>query len=351
MSTATTPPDTVRDPILELRDVDVHFTTEAGRLHVLRQVSLSVERGTFLAVVGESGCGKSVTVHSVVQLLPDNGSITSGTVHFHADGQDIELSHLQKYGKQIRALRGGRIGMIFQDTLSSLNPAHKVGRQVAENLRQHVRISKSEARRRVIDMFAKLGIPDPVRRYDAYPHEFSGGMRQRVMIAIAMICNPDLIIADEPTTALDVTIQAQIMELLKSLQVSESKSLVLITHNMGLVSEVADYVAVMYLGRVVEYGTVHQVLESPRHPYTRALLESVPYLGMDSSVDLHAIPGQTPHPDDVTDGCEFADRCPFVREECRTGVVRMREPEPGHLARCVLVEDGEPDRSRGEIRV
>lgn len=339
------------DPILELRDVDVRFSTEAGELLVLRQVSLSIERGTFLAVVGESGCGKSVTVHSVVQLLPDNGAITSGSIHFRVDGEDLELSRMAKYGKEIRALRGGRIGMIFQDTLSSLNPAHKVGRQVAENLRQHHRISRAEARRRVIDMFGRLGIPDPERRYDAYPHEFSGGMRQRVMIAIAMICNPDLIIADEPTTALDVTIQAQIMGLLKSLQVSEHKSMVLITHNMGLVSEVADYVAVMYLGRVVEYGTVDQVLRSPQHPYTRALLESVPYLGMDASVELRTVPGQTPHPDDVTDGCEFAGRCPFVREECRTGVIRMREPDSGHLARCVLVQDGQPAWTEDEIRV
>jgi oligopeptide/dipeptide ABC transporter ATP-binding protein len=270
-------------------------------------------------------------------LLPENGQITNGSITLHTGGGAQQMDSLEQYGKRMRSIRGGQIGMIFQDTLSALNPAHRVGRQVAENLRQHTDISKSDARKKVVEIFRRLGIPDPERRYDAYPHEFSGGMRQRVMIAMAMICNPDLIIADEPTTALDVTIQAQIMELLKELQQQEHKSFVLITHNMGLVSEVADFVAVMYLGRIVEYGTAAQVLENPQHPYTVALLQSVPSVGMDRSAELRTVAGQTPSPAEVVDGCEFATRCPFVSDRCRTGVIRFRTADDGHPVRCVLL--------------
>ncbi|GAB3714995.1 ABC transporter ATP-binding protein [Mariniluteicoccus flavus] len=333
------------DPILSLSDVDVTFSTDGGEVHILRDVSLDVPRGGFVCIVGESGCGKSVTVHSVVQLLPDNGRIVDGRIVLSVDGETHELSSMDRYGRAIRGLRGGRIGMIFQDTMSSLNPAQKVGRQVAENLRLHEKMSKTEARTRVVAMFEQLGIPDPVRRYDAYPHEMSGGMRQRVMIAMAMICNPDLLIADEPTTALDVTIQAQIMELLKRLQAEEGKTVILITHNMGLVAEVADQVAVMYLGRIVEHGTRDQVLKDPRHPYTQALLESVPSMGMDPDTPLRTIAGQTPSPASVTDGCEFAGRCPHVRDRCRSGVIAFRDAGGGHVARCVLL-DGEVSDDR-----
>ena len=331
--------------ILELRDVNVSFTGEIGTVHILRDVSLNVPRGSFLCVVGESGCGKSVTAQSIVQLLPDNGSITSGQILFKVDNSTVVLNKLEKFGQEMRDIRGAQIGMIFQDTLSSLNPAHKVGRQVAESLRQHFKISKEEARTKVVEIFRKLGIPDPERRYDAYPHEFSGGMRQRVMIAIATICNPDLLIADEPTTALDVTIQAQIMTLLKELQRSEGKTFILITHNMALVSEVADHVAVMYLGRVVEYGTTDQVLRSPKHPYTRALLQSVPSLEADKNVELQTVQGQTPSPADVTEGCEFAGRCPFVIKDCRTKTIDLRTFSNVQQARCIRLNEG------GELNV
>lgn len=326
------------DMILELKDVNVRFNVEDGQLHILRDVSLSVPRGSFLCIVGESGCGKSVTAQAIVQLLPDNGQISDGEILFNPNNEAIKLNSLEKFGKQMRGLRGAKIGMIFQDTLSSLNPAHKVGRQVAESLLQHFPISKSEARLKVIELFRKLGIPDPERRYDAYPHEFSGGMRQRVMIAVATICEPDLVIADEPTTALDVTIQAQIMTLLKDLQKNAGKTFILITHNMALVSEVADHVAVMYLGRVVEYGKVDQVLRDPKHPYTRALLESVPTLDADKNVELQTVDGQTPSPADVTVGCEFAGRCPYVVDACREKTVEMLTFAESHQVRCIRLD-------------
>ena len=325
---------TQNDLILDLQNVNVKFKVEDEILHILRDVSLSVPRGSFLCVVGESGCGKSVTAQAMVQLLPDNGEVSSGKIIFSPDSESVELNQLEKFGKQMREIRGGKIGMIFQDTLSSLNPAHKVGRQVAESLLQHLPISKDEARTRVIELFRKLGIPDPERRYEAYPHEFSGGMRQRVMIAIATICEPDLVIADEPTTALDVTIQAEIMTLWKDLQKSAGK----ITHNMALVSEVADHVAVMYLGRVVEYGAVDQVLRDPRHPYTKALMASVPTLDADKSVELQTVDGQTPSPAEVTVGCEFAGRCPYVIAACKEKTIEMTRVNPGHDVRCIRLD-------------
>ena len=325
-------------PILELNKVNVRFNVEGGELHILRDVSLTVPRGSFLCVVGESGCGKSVTAQAIVQLLPDNGGISEGSIVFRPGDEVVELNTLEKFGPKMRSIRGAKIGMIFQDTLSSLNPAHKVGRQVAEALLQHFPISKAEAREKVVELFKRIGIPDPERRYDAYPHEFSGGMRQRVMIAIATICEPDLVIADEPTTALDVTIQAQIMTLLKELQRTAGKTFILITHNMALVSEVADHVAVMYLGRVVEYGSVDQVLRNPKHPYTRALLESVPSLLADKNIQMQTVDGQTPSPADVTDGCEFAGRCPYAIDSCKTGTVEMRTVESGHDVRCARLD-------------
>lgn len=324
--------------ILELKDVNVSFTVESNTLHILRDVSLDLPKGSFLCVVGESGCGKSVTAQAIVQLLPDNGRVDSGSIYFYDNYEKLEVNKLEKFGSRMRGLRGAKIGMIFQDTLSSLNPAHKVGRQVAETLRQHLDLSKEEAKERVIELFKKLGIPDPERRYDAYPHEFSGGMRQRVMIAIATACEPDLVIADEPTTALDVTIQAQIMTLLKDLQKSAGKTFILITHNMALVSEVADHVAVMYLGRIVEYGTVEQVLRTPKHPYTQALLKSVPSLAADKSIELLTVEGQTPSPAEVTQGCEFAGRCAYVVDECRQTTIPLVTFANSQQVRCMRLD-------------
>ena len=328
-----------KDIILDVSHLNTSFMVEKKEIKIVKDVSFRVKRGTTLAIVGESGCGKSVTVHSIAKLMPKNAVVKADKIQYNAlrDGQvhEYRLENMAPYGKEMRSLRGTEIGMVFQDPMSSLNPVYKVGDQVAENLLQHFKMSKKEAQEKVLDMFRKLGIPDPEHRIHDYPFQFSGGMKQRVVIALAMICNPELIIADEPTTALDVTIQAQIMELMKDLQVNEGKSVILITHNMGLVAEQADEVCVMYMGRVVEFGSLEQIFENPSHPYTKALLRSVPVLGLADDQKLETIPGATPNPADVGEGCEFADRCSECCAECRKGRIPAYEVEPGHKVRCV----------------
>lgn len=328
-----------KDIILDVSHLNTSFMVEKKEIKIVKDVSFQVKRGTTLAIVGESGCGKSVTVHSIAKLMPKNAVVKADKIQYNAlrDGQihAYRLENMAPYGKEMRSLRGTEIGMVFQDPMSSLNPVYKVGDQVAENLLQHFKMSKKEAQEKVLDMFRKLGIPDPEHRIHDYPFQFSGGMKQRVVIALAMICNPELIIADEPTTALDVTIQAQIMELMKDLQVNEGKSVILITHNMGLVAEQADEVCVMYMGRVVEFGSLEQIFENPSHPYTKALLRSVPVLGLADDQKLETIPGATPNPADVGEGCEFADRCSACCAECRKGRIPAYEVEPGHKVRCV----------------
>lgn len=328
-----------KDIILDVSHLNTSFMVEKKEIKIVKDVSFQVKRGTTLAIVGESGCGKSVTVHSIAKLMPKNAVVKAGKVQYNAlrNGQvhEYRLDQMAPYGKEMRSLRGTEIGMVFQDPMSSLNPVYKVGDQVAENLLQHFKMTKAEAKEKVLDMFRKLGIPDPENRINDYPFQFSGGMKQRVVIALAMICNPELIIADEPTTALDVTIQAQIMELMKDLQLNEGKSVILITHNMGLVAEQADEVCVMYMGRVVEFGSLEQIFENPSHPYTKALLRSVPVLGLADDQKLETIPGATPNPADVGEGCEFADRCSECCPECRKGRICAYEVEPGHRVRCV----------------
>lgn len=326
--------------ILKVDNLHTEFKVGNDSTKIVKGVSFDVYKGKTLAIVGESGCGKSVTVHSVMNLLPKAGSITAGSVTYYDHDRTYKLNALKQYGKEMRAIRGSKIGMIFQDPMTSLNPVYRIGRQIGENLKQHnPKLTKKEIEQEVVYMLAKLGIPDPKNRINDYPHQFSGGMKQRVMIAIAMICNPDLLIADEPTTALDVTIQAQIMDLMKELQVKENKSIVLITHNMGLVAEVADYAAVMYMGRIVEYADVNSIFEHPSHPYTKALLRSVPIPGMDKEEELKTIQGSTPDPKDYKGGCEFANRCPFAKERCKSEDINEVETEPGHRVRCILFED------------
>ena len=325
------------DYVLDVKNLSTSFVRDGKEVRIIKDVSLRLKRGTTLAIVGESGCGKSMTVHSIVKLLPKNAVFKADHVLYRSkkDGKEYSIDKMARYGPDMRRLRGGEIGMVFQDPMSSLNPVYKVGDQVAEGLIQHTGMKKKEALEKVLEMFRKLGIPDPENRIQDYPHQFSGGMKQRVVIAIAMICNPEIIIADEPTTALDVTIQAQIMELMKSLQVNDHKSIILITHNMGLVAEQADEICVMYMGRVVEFGTLEHIFENPSHPYTRALLRSVPVLGLAEGQELETIPGITPNPADLGPGCEFADRCPECKERCRQKDIPNFEIEQGHYVRCL----------------
>ncbi len=322
------------DMILRVRDLRMGFQGHGSITEVLRGVSLDVRRGRTLGIVGESGCGKSMTVHSVLQLLPKQGRILGGEVTFtSAAGKSVNLAGLNRHGVEMRSIRGKEIGIIFQDPMASLNPVYTVGAQISENIRAHEKISKKDAMDQAVRMLEKLGIPDAKNRANNYPHQFSGGMKQRVMIAIAMVCDPELLIADEPTTALDVTIQAQIMQLMRQLQADGHKSIILITHNMGLVAEMADDVAVMYMGKVVESGTVRQIFENPSHPYTRALLRSVPVLGMERGQRLASIRGMTPSPDELDGGCAFRPRCDEATADCALPEVGA-EVEPGHFVAC-----------------
>ncbi len=330
-----------REIILNVEKLNTSFCSDKKVVKIVKDVSFQLKRGKTLAVVGESGCGKSVTMNSIMRFTGKNAIVEAKSIQYNAlkDGK-IKEYHLESIkepnGPEMRSLRGPDMSMVFQDPMSSLNPVYKVGDQVAEGLLQHNKgMTKKEAREKVLEMFKKLGIPDPEERIDCYPHQFSGGMKQRVVIAIAMICNPELIICDEPTTALDVTIQAQIMELLKDLQVNDGKSIILITHNMGLVAEMADEVCVMYMGRVVEFGSLEDVFDRTSHPYTRALLRSVPVLGLADGQKLETIPGATPNPSDLKGGCEFADRCPECIELCRRGTIPCYEVGPGHHVRCL----------------
>ena len=328
-----------KDIVLDVKKLNTSFIVDRKEIKIVKDVSFQLKRGTTLAIVGESGCGKSVTVHSIAKLMPSNSVVNAENIQYNSlkDGKitEYKLNELKPYGKEMRSLRGTGIGMVFQDPMSSLNPVYRVGAQVAEGLIEHTKIKKPEAMAKVLEMFKKLGIPDPENRINDYPFQFSGGMKQRVVIALAMICNPEIIIADEPTTALDVTIQAQIMELMKKLQTEEGKSIILITHNMGLVAQQADEVCVMYMGRVVEFGSLKQIFNNPSHPYTKALLRSVPVLGLGEDQKLETIPGATPNPADVGEGCEFADRCSECCDNCRKGVIPSYEIEEGHKVRCI----------------
>ena len=325
--------------LLEARNICTQFKVGKDSINIVKDVSFDVKKGKILSIVGESGCGKSVTVHSLINLLPKNGKVISGHSNFETDdGKIIDLTAQKPFSKTMRGLRGSQIGMIFQDPMQSLNPVYTIGNQIIENILEHKKVSKKEAEEIGIEMLKKLGIPEPKKRFYDYPHQFSGGMKQRVMIAIAMVNNPRLLIADEPTTALDVTIQAQIMDLMKEMRDLYGKSVILITHNMGLVAEVADQVAVMYMGRMVEYGDVIDVFENPTHPYTKALLKSVPVPGMAKNQKLATIEGETPDPRNYTIGCEFANRCAHVMPACTTQDIPTYEVSGTHIAKCLLLD-------------
>ena len=317
------------DPYLQVRDLRVRFATEDGVVRAVDGVSFAVERGRTLGIVGESGSGKSVTSLAVLGLHDPKRATITGEIL--VGGRDI----VGRPDEEVRRLRGRDMAMIFQDPLSALHPYYPVGRQIAEAYRiHHPRASRGEARGRTVEMLDRVGIPQPERRARQYPHEFSGGMRQRAMIAMALVNDPDLLIADEPTTALDVTVQAQILDLLEDLQKEFDSAIVLITHDLGVVSQVADDVLVMYGGRAVEHGSVEQVLRQPRHPYTWGLLASVPSLRGDADADLVPIPGSPPSLIHLPPGCAFHPRCPYADERSRTEVPELREVAGGHLVAC-----------------
>jgi len=317
-------------PLLTIRDLNVEFATRRGTVRAVNGVNLSIYPGQTLAVVGESGSGKSVSALSTMQLVPSPpGKVTGGTITF--DGQDV----LSLSEKQMRTLRGNQIAMIFQEPMTSLNPVYTIGWQILEAILLHQRVTKQEAIEIAERALRDVGIAEPRRRLDEYPHQLSGGMRQRVMIAMALACNPRLLIADEPTTALDVTIQAQILELLRKLQEQRGMSIMLITHDLGVVAENADVVAVMYAGRVVEYGSVHDVFANPLHPYTRGLFTSMPRLG-EAKHRLDVIPGQVPNPANLPSGCPFHPRCSAMNDDpqCSGDDPKLLEIEPDHWAAC-----------------
>ncbi len=315
------------EPLLEVRDLQTWFHTDDGVVRAVDGVSLALDAGKTLAVVGESGSGKSVTSLSILRLIPEPpGRIEGGSIRFR--GREL----LTLAPRELRAVRGREISMIFQEPMTSLNPVYTCGEQILETIVLHEKVSRAEARKRAIEMLRLVGIPSPEQRVDEYPHQMSGGMRQRVMIAMALACRPAILIADEPTTALDVTIQAQILELLKKLQAELGMAVLLITHDLGVVAETADHVAVMYAGQVVESCDVRAAFERPLHPYTSGLLHSLPRLG-EARESLRVIPGTVPNPAAFPAGCRFHPRCPVAIEKCRE-LPPLAEIEPGHFARC-----------------
>jgi len=316
------------EPLLRVRDLQTHFFGDGGVVRAVDGVSFDVYAGQTLAVVGESGSGKSVTALSILRLVPQPpGRIIGGAVVFR--GRDL----LDASEREMRAIRGKEISMIFQEPMTSLNPVYTCGEQIIETLVLHERISRQAARRRAIEMLELVGIQLPAQRVDEYPHQMSGGMRQRVMIAMALACHPAVLIADEPTTALDVTIQAQILELLRRLQREMGMAVILITHDLGVVAETADHVAVMYAGRVVEYCDVRSAFRRPLHPYTAGLQASLPKLGATQD-RLRVIPGTVPNPANFPIGCRFHPRCPVAQNRCLTDP-DLIEIETGHLSRCL----------------
>ncbi|MCK0535712.1 MULTISPECIES: ABC transporter ATP-binding protein [unclassified Anaerobiospirillum] len=297
--------------LLEVENLTTEFTTRRGKVRAIRDVSFSIGKGEILALVGESGSGKSVTSLSIMGLLNSNGRVVEGSKIMFDGVNLLDLSE-----RKMQQIRGNRISMIFQEPMTSLNPIFTVGDQILENIRLHTRLSRKEAHEKLLHIMDTVGIPNPARRIKDYPHQMSGGMRQRIMIAMAMACQPKLLIADEPTTALDVTIQAQILDLIYRMREQFNISVLLITHDLGVVAEAADRVAVMYCGRIVEQGTTTDILTDPKHPYSNGLLKSIPRLDGQNE-RLFMIPGMVPPPEEVPAGCAFADRCEHAREECR----------------------------------
>jgi len=329
-------------PLLDIQDLKTYFTTLDGEVRAVDGVSLTIAPQETWGLVGESGCGKTVTAYSVLRLLPlKYCRIVQGKINFQRrNGEVVDLAQVDPRGDLIRSIRGNEIAMIFQEPMTSLSPVHTVGSQIMEAIQLHQQVSKEEAKKRTIEMLRAVGIANPEQRIYEYPHQFSGGMRQRAMIAMALSCNPSLLIADEPTTALDVTIQAQILELMKSLQEEFHTSILIITHNLGVVAEMADRVAVMYMGKIVESGDARTIFHHPLHPYTIGLMQSVPRMGRNIKQRLVPIAGSVPDPFSIPKGCAFLPRCPAQKKAECSGPedVPLTSPEPGHWVRCMLYQ-------------
>ena len=319
------------EALLEVKDLVTKFRTADDTLSAVRGVSFSVDKGETLCIVGESGCGKSITALSLLMLLPENGFLSEGSIVYN--GEDLAKATKQR----MRKIRGNDISMIFQEPMTALNPVFTVGFQIREPLRVHQHLSKKEAHQQGIELLKQVGIPAPEKRMDQYIHQLSGGMRQRVMIAIALACNPSLLIADEPTTALDVTIQAQILDLINDLKAKLNMGVIMITHDMGVVAEVADRVIVMYAGRIVEEGDVKSIFNDPQHPYTKGLLDSVPNVDSDDFI-AEPIPGSLPKLDEKIEGCRFHPRCPHAFDKCRQKVPETFSASSNHKVSCWLQE-------------
>ncbi len=314
--------------LLSVNKLKTHFTTPDGVIRAVDDVSFKVDKGKVMGLVGESGCGKSMTALSLMRLVPPPGRIVSGEMFF--DGHDL----LKLNSEEIRKLRGNRMAMVFQDPMTSLNPVFSVGNQIAEILRVHKGLKRSEALDKAQSLLQRVGIPDPSRRIREYPHQLSGGMKQRVMIAMAIACEPSLIIADEPTTALDVTIQAQILRLLRELIESSNTALILISHDLGVIAEMADEVAIMYAGKIVEYATTRALFAEPLHPYTIGLLQSIPRGEEKKEKQLRTIQGSVPKLYELPAGCMFNPRCKYIVERCRREEPELIDSGGGHLVRC-----------------
>ena len=324
--------------VLEVKDLRTHFRLDEGMLKAVDGVSLEIRRNRTLGVVGESGCGKSVTAQSIMRIVPPPGRV-EGEIWLYQDGRATDLVELSASGRRMRDIRGRDIAMIFQEPMTAFSPVHSVGNQIMEAILVHEDASKQAARERSIELLRQVGISEAERRMGELPHQLSGGMRQRAMIAMALVLKPRLLIADEPTTALDVTIQAQILRLMQNLQAEMGMSIMFITHNLGVIANMADDVAVMYLGKVVEHGSVEQIFGAPKHPYTEALMRSIPRVGRKLATRLEVIRGSVPLPLEPPDECPFAPRCSqFMAGRCDAGVPEFSEVGPGHRVRCVLYE-------------
>lgn len=355
----------MREPLVEVKDLYVDFEVRDGTVHAIQGASFNINRGETTGVIGESGCGKSVTAKAIMQMIPKPGKIVNGEVLYHKRDRDtpgqeeiIKITELDPDGVQIRKIRGGEIGMIFQEPMSSLTPVYTAGFQIGEALNLHRlvpqkvgdqmdaaimdyrHVTKQEAREIAIDYLQKVGLPKPKERVDSYPHELSGGQRQRVMIAIALSCDPVMLIADEPTTALDVSIEAQILDLMRDLQETEDMAIMFITHNLGVIAEMAEDIIVMYMGKQVERANAVETFYNPKHPYTKALLKSIPHVGKRSRDRLASIKGMVPSPFNLPSGCVFHPRCPsYMPGKCDVIVPTWQEVEENHWVSCLLYEE------------